>query len=164
MILVDWIMLGLVLLSGLISIKRGFVKEALSLVTWVVAFFVARMFSGNLAHLLGDFVTTPSARWGVAYGILFASTLVVGALVNHLVAEFVKVTGLTSTDRVFGMVFGVSRGLVILTAIIFGLQFTAVPQDPWWAESQIIPHFEILVDWARDIVPGAADKLLNLGS
>lgn len=156
--------MGLVLLSGLISIKRGFVKEALSLVTWVIALIVARMFGGNLAHLLGDLVTTPSARWGIAYVILFASTLVVGALVNHLVAEFVKVTGLTGTDRIFGMVFGVSRGLVILTAIVFGLQFTAVPLDPWWKDSLIIPHFELLVEWARDIVPGAADKLLKLGS
>jgi membrane protein required for colicin V production len=164
MILIDWVILGLVALSGLISIKRGFVKEALSLVTWVIAFFIARMFSGSLAHLLGDLVTTPSARWGIAYGILFAGTLIVGALVNHLVAEFVKVTGLTSTDRVFGMVFGITRGLVILTAIIFGIQFTAIPEDPWWKESIIIPYFEVLVDWARNTVPDAANKILSLGS
>ncbi len=56
-------------------------------------------------------------------------------MINHLVAEMVRMTGLSGTDRVFGMIFGLIRGVIILVAIVYGLQFTLVPQDGWWQES-----------------------------
>src|SRR5690554_7501533 len=73
MAIIDWVILAVLAVSVLISLKRGFVKEALSLVTWVVAFIVARMFSGNLATLLAGTVDTESLRWIIAFTILFRS-------------------------------------------------------------------------------------------
>src|SRR5690554_6870921 len=104
MAIIDWVILAVVAVSVLISLKRGFVKEALSLATWVIAFIVARMFGANLATLLVGTVDTESLRWVIAFTILFAGTLVIGALLNHLLIEFIRMTGLTGTDRVFGMV------------------------------------------------------------
>jgi len=75
----------------------------------------------------------------------------------------VKVTGLTGTDRIFGVVFGTARGLILVTAAIYGLQMTALSSDPWWKESVFIPHFELMVSWSKDILPGAAETLLTLG-
>src|SRR5690625_5741006 len=83
----DWVILGILLVSSLISIKRGFVKEALSLATWLVAFIVAMLFSDRLALLLINLIETPSIREMVAFAVLFASTLVVCAMVNHLRSE-----------------------------------------------------------------------------
>jgi membrane protein required for colicin V production len=148
--------------SSLISLKRGFVKEALSLASWIAAFIIARLFSGNLATLLDGVVETNSVRWILAFVILFAGTVTIGAMVNHLLVEMVRMTGLGGTDRVFGMVFGLIRGLVVLVAIVYGLQFTLVPQDAWWQDSTFIPHLTTLADWARKTLPGAADQVMSL--
>ena len=149
----DFTILAVLLFSGLISLKRGFVKEALSLASWVIAFVVARMFSGNLATLLEGHIETNSVRWLVAFVILFAGTITIGAMINHLVAEMVRLTGLGSTDKLFGMVFGAVRGIVILVAVVYLLQYTSVPQDPWWQSSSFLPHLELLADWARKTLP-----------
>ena len=141
MTVIDWVILAVVVVSCLISLKRGFVKEALSLASWIAAFVIARLFSGNLATLLDGMVETNSLRWIIAFVILFAGTVTIGAMVNHLVVEMVRMTGLSGTDRVFGMVFGLIRGLLVLVAIVYGLQFTMVPQDAWWNDSVFIPHF-----------------------
>lgn len=163
MLMVDWLILAVVAISALISIKRGFVKEMLSLASWLSAFIIARIFSGHLDILLTQWIQTPSARYGAAFGILFATTLIVGAMLNHLVGELVKATGLAGTDRMFGTVFGLARGLILITAGVYGLQMTAFSQDPWWKESVFIPHFEMMVSWSKEILPGAAETLLTLG-
>lgn len=162
MAVIDWVIVAVLAISSLISLKRGFVKEALSLVSWVLAFLVARFFSGNLATLLEGSIDTNSLRWIVSFAILFAGTLVIGAMINHLVVEVVRLTGLGGTDRIFGMVFGFVRGLVILVAVVYGLQFTMVPQDVWWKDSSMIPHLESVADWARKTLPGAKDQVMSL--
>ncbi|MCD8521007.1 MAG: CvpA family protein [Saccharospirillaceae bacterium] len=162
MAVIDWVILAVLAVSSLISLKRGFVKEALSLASWIAAFIIARLFSGNLATLLAGVVETNSVRWILAFVILFAGTVTIGAMVNHLLVEMVRMTGLGGTDRVFGMVFGLIRGLVVLVAIVYGLQFTLVPQDAWWQDSVFIPHLTTLADWARKTLPGAADQVMSL--
>jgi membrane protein required for colicin V production len=164
MLLIDWFILAVVAISALISIKRGFVKEMLSLATWMTAFIIARIFSGHLEVLLVQWIETPSARYGAAFGILFAVTLIIGAMINNLVGELVKVTGLAGTDRLFGVVFGITRGLILVMAAIYGLQMTPVSKDPWWLDSVLIPHFELMVAWSKDMLPGAAETLLTLGN
>jgi membrane protein required for colicin V production len=64
---IDWGILAVLAISAALSLRRGFVKEALSLVSWIAAFVIARLFSGNLATLLVDYIDTPSARWVVAF-------------------------------------------------------------------------------------------------
>jgi len=163
MLVVDWVILAAILISALISIKRGFVKEMLSLASWISAFIIARIFSGQMETLLVDMIQTPSARYGAAFAILFSATLMIGAMINHLVAEMVRATGLSGTDRMFGVVFGTARGLVLITAAVYGLQMTAVSKDPWWQNSLLIPQFELMVDWSKELLPGAAETLLTLG-
>lgn len=162
MTVIDWVILAVLAVSSLISLKRGFVKEALSLASWIAAFIIARLFSANLATLLAGVVETNSVRWILAFVILFAGTVTIGAMVNHLLVEMVRMTGLGGTDRVFGMVFGLIRGLVVLVAIVYGLQFTLVPQDAWWQDSVFIPHLTTLADWARKTLPGAAGQVMSL--
>ncbi|MGB1092063.1 MAG: CvpA family protein, partial [Oceanobacter sp.] len=152
---VDWAIVVVVAVSGLISLTRGFVKEALSLAVWVTAFLIARMFSANLATLLVEYIDANSVRWVISFVALFLATLAVGSMVTHLIVEVVRLTGLSGTDRVLGMIFGAIRGLVILVAVVYGLQYTMVPQDSWWQESMIIPHLELVADWARNTLPGA---------
>lgn len=97
-------MIGIIVISSLISLSRGFVKEALSLVTWIVAGAVAWMFGGALAEHLALYIQLPSGRVIAACALLFVVTLLLGALVNFLISELVRVTGMSGTDRVLGMV------------------------------------------------------------
>lgn len=148
----DWTIIAIIGFSSLVSIKRGFVKEALSLVVWVLAFFVAVAFHERLAVLLVDAVTTVSLRYVIAYGALFAATLVVGSMVNYLIGELVRMTGLSGTDRVFGMVFGLARGAIIVMAVlIVAPMLFPFNQDAWWQQSLLIPQFLLVEQWCKDM-------------
>ena len=75
---VDWAIIAIIVISALISLKRGFVKEALSLLTWIIAGVVAWMFGGSLSQYLVSYIETPSARIIAGCTILFVATLLVG--------------------------------------------------------------------------------------
>lgn len=148
----DWIILAILVVSSLISLKRGFVKEALSLLNWVIAFFVAMAFRDVLSVLLSSYISTPSVRDMVAFATLFAATLIVGAMLNNLVSELVRLTGLSGTDRTFGMIFGLLRGFVIVMAIILLVpMIVPIDQDGWWQQSLLIPELLKLESWCRSI-------------
>lgn len=162
MSVIDWVIVAVLVVSSLISLKRGFVKEALSLASWIIAFVIARAFSGNLAGMLSGSIDTDSLRWILAFVILFAATLIVGAMLNHLLSHIIKATGLSGTDRVFGMFFGLIRGVVIMVIVVYGLQYTLLSKDKWWQTSMLIPYFETMANAARDILPEANSKLQQL--
>ena len=150
MIWVDWTIIAIIGVSSLISLKRGFVREAMSLASWVIAFFVAVAFHERLAALFNSQIESISLRQLIAFAILFVVTLLVCGLINMLVAELVKATGLSGTDRLLGMVFGMARGAVVVLAIVILVpMILPVNQESWWHESQIIPHLLLLEDWSR---------------
>lgn len=120
------------------------------MVNWLLAFFIAMTFRDSLSALLASQITTPSVRDMVAFAILFAATLIVGAMVNYLIGEVVRMTGLAGTDRLFGMIFGFVRGFVVVMAILLLVPpLVAIDQDIWWRESLLIPHFMEFEGWAR---------------
>lgn len=147
MVWVDYAIIIVIALSTLISLTRGFVREAFSLAIWIAAFFVASWFYQDLAVYFTSF-TDSTVRNGLAAVILFVLTLIVGALVNFLLGKLVDGTGLTGTDRVLGLVFGAARGVLIVTLVLFVIDsFTALAASDWWQQSQLIPHFAVFVQW-----------------
>lgn len=159
----DWTIIAILVISSLIGLKRGLVKEALSLVCWAAAFIVAMTFHKSLATLLVDSVSTPSLRQIIAFATLFVVTLIVGALVNYLIGELVRMTGLSGTDRLLGMVFGLARGAVVIMVVLMFLpSMIPVKQDVWWQQSVVIPHFMTMEDWARQAGSLISTKLLSL--
>ena len=146
---VDWLILAVLAFSCIISVIRGFVREALSLASWVCAFVVARTFHPNLETLLADSVSTPSVRMAAAFLILFLATLVVGALIGHLIGKLVHASGLSALDRSLGMIFGFVRGVVVIVVAVALLRLTPVVQDAWWNESVLIQKAQTLEQWSR---------------
>lgn len=159
----DWAILAIVLISGLFSIRRGFVKEALSLVTWVAAFIVARLFTNSLAVVLTDYIQTPSFRIVAAFGMLFILTLICGALISNLIGVLVEATGLSGTDRMLGMGFGVIRGGLIVVVIVALLGETPAVRDQWWQDSQLIPHFALMESWTRQVATEIGQMIWQAG-
>ena len=149
---VDWAIIAIIVVSALISLTRGFVKEALSLVTWILAGLVAWLFGGALAELLAPYIDTPSLRVIAACSILFILTLLLGGLINYLIGQLVIATGLSGTDRFLGMVFGAARGGLLVVVIVGLLSLAPVDGDTWWRESVLIPHFLLVADWSKNFI------------
>lgn len=147
----DWTIVAIVGVSCVFSLLRGFVKEALSLVGWILAVFVAVAFHERLAEVFARWIETPSLRLLLAFATLFFITLLIGAIINKLVATLIAASGLGGIDRLLGMVFGVARGLLIVLALVILLPMALpVKSDSWWAGSTLIPHFESSEELARD--------------
>ncbi|MCK6262659.1 CvpA family protein [Vibrio sp. ZSDE26] len=142
----DIVILGVIGLSALISLIRGFAKEALSLVIWCGAFFIASQYYAKLAVYFTN-IEDDMFRNGTAIAALFVATLIVGAIVNYVIAQLVEKTGLSGTDRVLGIVFGGLRGVLIVSAALFFMDlFTAFPESEWFGNSQLAPEFKRIIE------------------
>lgn len=149
LIWIDWVIIALITVSTVISLKRGFVKEALSLVIWIGAFIIARTFHPQMQSLLESSVETPLVRLIAAFAILFFGTLIIGAIINNMIGHLVRATGLSATDRVLGMGFGLLRGVVVVIVAIAFTRYTPLAQDTWWKTSVMIDRLAVVEDWSR---------------
>ena len=159
MVAADWAILAIVLLSALISLKRGFVRELLSLIGWVAALLVARWFCEPLAAVLVDVIEHPSGRIAVAFVLLMISTLIISSLLSHLLCEMVRMTGLSGMDRLLGMVFGVIRGLIIVVVLLALARVLSL--NSLWEGSVWVPYFEPLIGWSAEAVQKASAMFLS---
>jgi membrane protein required for colicin V production len=153
LIWIDYILLAIIFVSALLSLWRGFVREALSLASWVAALWVALLFFHDLADWLARWIDTPSIRDAVGFGVLFVVTVLIGGLVSYLAGQLVARTGLTATDRALGVIFGVTRGIVIVAVLVLLAGLTTLPQDPWWQQSLLLQHFQEMAVWLKSFLP-----------
>ena len=152
----------IIAISGIISLIRGFIKETMSLVIWLAAFFVAMSFKEVFAELLVGLIELASMRQLAAWGILFVATLLLGAMVNFLLGKLVTSTGLGGTDRTLGLVFGVFRGLLIVLALVVVVpKALPVDQDSCWTASQLIPLFQSFEDVGREAAAAFSDLIMG---
>ncbi|WP_415357951.1 CvpA family protein [Halioglobus sp. Uisw_031] len=147
---VDWAIIAVLGLSILLSLWRGFVREAVSLAGWIAAFVIANMFVGEMAAFLQQWIANVTGRYVAAYALLFAGMLMVAGIAGKLSAQVVKVTGLTLLDRLLGTVFGFARGIIIVLVVVYVLRQLAPPQNVLWLdESQLMPHVDMLGQWVQ---------------
>lgn len=159
----DWIVVVIVSISALLSLWRGFVREALSLAGWVVAFIVANLAAVHLAEAMGDLIANRTGRYIVAWSVLFVATLVASGFAAKLISGVMKASGLGVLDRLLGMAFGALRGALIVMALVFVVR-EVVPRSEqgWLDDSQLMPHIDVLLTWSvrtfeefRDVeIPG----------
>ncbi len=158
----DVAILAIILLSALISLVRGFVKESISLVTWVVAGVLAFRYFAPMGQLLEPFVESVKIRNIAGGAILFIMTLVVGAIVNFILSQLVSKTGLSGTDRSLGVVFGAARGVLIVTLVVLLAGLTPMPEASWWQDSASVEYFQQLAEWVKGVIPDDAMSQFSL--
>lgn len=158
----DYIILLILGLSILISVIRGFVREALSLATWITAFWAGFHFLDALRELLADYIHTPSLQYGAAFLIIFLTILIMGNIVGYLLGKMIDVTGLSGTDRVLGSIFGLGRGVLLVSIMLLLASFTPVTKDSWWRTSLLIPQFESIELWLKDMLPDSINNQFRL--
>lgn len=150
---VDIFILAVIGVSAVISLFRGLVSEVLSLLAWVIAFWVAFVFAGPVSSLAADLISVPSARMALGFVCLFVGTLIVCGTVNFLISKLIATTGLTGTDRMLGILFGIARGIAIITVLVVLAGLTPITRDPWWRESVFLGHFVVLASAAISLLP-----------
>lgn len=151
--LLDLGIIVLIVLSLLIGFIRGFVRESISLATWIAAFGFAILYFQTLAVELPFAVHNEVARLGIAFAVIFFSVLVVGAIINFLLSTAISSIGLDGFDRFLGAIFGALRGGLIVLLMIILVSITSLPGEPWWIESRLVPHFELGANWLKERIP-----------
>ena len=149
----DLIIVAIIIISALISVIRGFVKESISLASWVVAGFIAFRYFTPMASLLEPFVESPTIQTGIAFSILFVCSLIVGATVNFMASNLVTKTGLSGTDKSLGVVFGAARGVLIVTMLVLLAGLTPMPNEAWWQDSATVEYFADIAIWIKELLP-----------
>lgn len=155
----DFALLLILAVSMGIGLWRGFVVEVLSLTVWIAAFWLSMGLGEQLANRLTG-VESVSARLLLGYAGVFIGVLLVGGLVTWLIGKVIANTGLSGTDRVLGLGFGLLRGGVLACVAVLLMGFTPLPQDAWWQQSRLLPTVQRGAEWmATFLPPAAADEI-----
>lgn len=149
----DLIIIAIILISALISLIRGFVKESISLASWLVAGLIAFRYFSPLAALFEPYIESPTLRTGIGFSVLFVGSLIIGAAVNFMASHMVDKTGLSGTDKSLGVVFGAARGALIVTMLILLAGLTPMPNEIWWQDSMMVEYFVDIAVWIKEILP-----------
>lgn len=157
----DYIVIGILALSVLMGLWRGFVAEVLALVCWALAFWVAWTLGPALADHFSAAISVPSVRVLLGYALCFIAVLVIGAIVAFMMRKLIDGSGLSGSDRLLGMVFGLIRGVALVTLLVFLIGFTPFSRDPWWQESRLLPGFTGAADWLGERVPAEVARYLQ---
>lgn len=159
----DIVVIVVVLLSFLVGLLRGFVREALSLIIWVAAFLTAMNFADDFSLQIPVAQDTPQLRWLLAAGALFLLVIVIGNIIKYFFDQLIKVARLTSANRVAGGAFGVFRGLVILSVLMVAVQMmTQEPLDTqtgFLQNSLFAPYLLDFTEWLQPMLPVAQSVL-----
>jgi membrane protein required for colicin V production len=157
----DYVAIGIISLSLLFGLWRGVVGEVIALVAWILGVFAAIEFGGQIGNSIFSGITDPSLRTLAGCVAVFVGVLLVMALVRWAVRSMVKAFGLSVSDRLLGMIFGLVRG-VLVTMVLVGLGgMTAAPKQAWWREATLSPPLETAVLVARQWLPDDLAKRIR---
>jgi len=158
---VDYCIIAVLGLSALMGLIRGFIGEVFALACWIIAFWFALVFGPRLAAEFTA-IDVPSVRLLLGYAICFVAVLIAGAILSFLLRKLISGSGLSGSDRLLGMVFGLIRGLALVTLLVLMLGFTPLAKDPWWQHSRMLPAFQRTAAWISASLPPEVTKYLDL--
>lgn len=161
MTIFDYCVLAILVVSILLSVARGVVRELLSLAGWIVAFMAANSFAAGLAPMLPASVTGESLRMGLAFAALFLAALMAASLVAMLMSALVKTVGLGFADRFFGSLFGFIRGILVVLLVVLAAGLTALPQEPFWRKALLSEPLETAATMVMPWLPQDLSKRIN---
>ena len=173
---IDIIIVVIFLISTAIALLRGFVREAVSITTWIAAIWLALHYSEQVSFLLphaidsanfslGDGGQLSNLRVGIAFVLIMAGTLIFGALINFVLSQAMKAHILRGVDRILGMFFGLARASVIITILTMtAAAFTTMPESTTWKTSRLIKPFEYAAVWVVQHLPDHYAQRFNFGT
>lgn len=140
--LFDYLLLAIAGLSMVLSLWRGFVREILSLIGLVAAFVVAGRTSSLAADALGDWITNPTAADIIGFALIFVTIMVLVGLIGAGLRKLMDMADLTATDRTLGMIFGLTRGLLLI-GLFFLIYTSYTTADKSWMKNSLLTPYAI---------------------
>lgn len=161
-VITDLVVVGIVLLSGLLALSRGLVKELLSIASWVGAVFVTLYAFAPVRPHMREIIAWPEAADLATGAGLFLGSLFIFSLVAHMTAKLVERVGVGMLDRTLGFVFGLVRGAVIVVVLFIGLSWYLGPDDQpkWFREARTLPLTAMAAMYLMSVVPDDLRKSL----
>ena len=154
----DIIILVVILLSAAIGLVRGLMKELLSLAAWVLSFVIALVFANEVGEMLPVAWGSETIRMTIAFVLIFVAVLIASGIVQWLVAQLIRSTGLTGTDRFLGFLFGSIRGVLVAIVVLMGVREIA-GDAPWYQEAKLPVELLAFEDEVRELLGQVRDAV-----
>ena len=150
---IDFTIIGIIGFSVLMGLARGFVLEAMSLMTWVAAIIIGVLYCEEMSVWFSA-ISVTSVRILLTFMLLVLATLIVGGVVSHIIGKLIKSTRFSITDRIIGTLFGFARGTMIVAVLALTIHSSNIAREHGaWKTSTLIPHFEPLALWVKERFP-----------
>ena len=150
---IDYVILGVIVLSALTGFVRGFIKEVIALGVWVAAVWIAFGYAKPVAAWLGTYIQDKSVQVVLAYVVIVIGTVLVGGILNTTLSFILHHSGLSGTDRLLGLAFGAVRGIFVIALVMVVIRISAFPEDEYKKKSQFYPYFTPMVNWMYQYAP-----------
>ena len=157
----DYAVLIIIGSSVLVSVVRGFTREALSLLGWVLAFLLANALSGVVSEWFAPVIGDGSLRVLAAFVVVFVVTLIVASVAAMAVSRLLRNAGLGLEDRLLGGFFGFARGVLIVLVLVLVSGLTALPRQPAWSDAMLSPPLEALAAGMKPWLPQTLASYLS---
>ena len=157
----DYVVIGIVTISLVLGLWRGVVSELIALAAWVTGFMAALEFGAATGHVVFTGLTDPALRVLAGCVLVFVGVLVAMSVIRLAVRSMVKALGLTLSDRLLGMFFGLARGVLLVMMLVAAGGMTSAPQQLWWKEAALAPPLETAVLVAKPWLPDDLAKKIR---
>ena len=154
MILFDYVVIGILVLSVALSVVRGLVKEILSLANWIIAFYVANHYGPDLVvYVPAVQGMSEPMKMLAGCAAAFVGSMVIGGIFTWFVSRLISAMGLSFADRGLGGAFGAARGAVIVLTAVTAAGLTSLPQQDFWRNALLSPFAENAVRTVKPHLP-----------
>ncbi len=160
MAIIDIIIAVAIAASIGIGLYRGFIKEAISIASLLIAIWAALYFGPPVGNVAESWLSSEDAQNWFGRILVFAVILSVGSILGWGLSKLIRLTVLSGMDRGLGSLFGALRGILLTGVFVLGGQFAGFANDDWWGRSKLIPHFEVVADWIRVMGPKGWDIIV----
>ena len=157
----DFVFLLILAVSMFISVLRGLVREVLSLVSWIGAFFVAKYGAPVVGTWLSGWISHPEIRIGFSFILVMVASVMLFSLLSLQVAKLVKITGLKGTDRALGAFFGLARGVLVAVVLVLVASLTPMPKESYWRNAFFRYPLETMASWMQPNLPDAVREKMQ---
>ncbi len=157
----DYVVIGIVAASLLLGLWRGVVGELIALAAWVLAIFVAFEFGAELGANVFTGIADRGMRTLAGCAAMFVAVLVAMALVRLAVRGLIKALGLSLSDRLLGLIFGLARGVLVAMVLVALGGLTSAPRQDWWREATLAPPLETAVLAVKHWLPDDLAKRIR---
>jgi membrane protein required for colicin V production len=152
---VDLAVIGVIVVSALLALLRGLVREVLGIAAWIGAGIFARWAFPYVKDRFHLWITSPDMADAAAFAALFLGSLILLSLLSSMIGGIVRGSLLGGVDRTLGVVFGLLRGAV-LVAFAYIAVGIAVPVDHWpppVLAARTLPYAYEGAVWAVALLP-----------